>query len=600
MDRSKLALHWPKMLVCMIVSVFLFNHGELFIFRNLSKSLVPMPKTAEATYQFSPTGGGIVTGSNPAILGATAANDEGINVGDWRGAIADDGLHFGITSTTGGYNAYLDIGGVQLNNANVLIIQTQFDLDAAAPSTLVQICDWVSSTGVHAAADSECTGGGWRNLNLNDALITTTTATNYAWQVYDGYWDSTATSSISTPLSNFASSTDTIRVRYYSTTNTTSVVHVDFLRAFAVVNPVYAPSGAVQLSGGTPTGNYTLLTLGGVGQTGLDNARLGIPGTAGSISDFYLSFDDVRTYTGANTILVRAEYSCSVSGGLNHTPKIYNFNTSAWEDLASPIACSTTDVANAWAKNNITISDYVSNGEVRIGWYGLANGTQEIRLDYIYMMIGTTNTDGSGEISFGSLSAGTVDNTRTLDMTGTASTWSILSADDSVDIAATVAQSLTFTISDTTIGFGNLNAGAARYATGDAVGSASETEAHTLVVGTNAANGYTMTATGTTLTCSGCGGATVSAIGGTNTTSSAGTEQFGMRFSASGGTGAVAAPYAAGGFAFDTAAFPDQIASASGASANTTYSARYLANIAANTEAGSYSATVTYVATANF
>ncbi len=170
--------------------------------------------------------------------------------------------------------------------------------------------------------------------------------------------------------------------------------------------------------------------------------------------------------------------------------------------------------------------------------------------------------------------------------------------DDSVDIAATVAQSLTFSISDTTIGFGTLNAAAARYATGDTLGNGSETEAHNLIVGTNAANGYSLTATGTTLTAG--GGATVSAIGASNTASSAGTEQFGMRFSASGGTGAVAAPYAAAGFAFDTAAFPDQIASATGASSNTTYSARYLANIAANTEAGAYSATVTYVATANF
>jgi hypothetical protein len=172
--------------------------------------------------------------------------------------------------------------------------------------------------------------------------------------------------------------------------------------------------------------------------------------------------------------------------------------------------------------------------------------------------------------------------------------------DDTVDIAATVAQSLTFSISDTAIGFGNLNSAAARFATGDATGSATDTGAHDLVVGTNASNGYSLTATGTTLTCSGCGGATITAIGGTAVASSVGTEQFGMRFTASGGTGAVSAPYNGANYAFDTAAFPDQVASASGASANTTYSARYLANIAANTEAGSYSATLTYVATANF
>lgn len=169
--------------------------------------------------------------------------------------------------------------------------------------------------------------------------------------------------------------------------------------------------------------------------------------------------------------------------------------------------------------------------------------------------------------------------------------------DDQVSVTATVSQSLTFSISDNTIGFGTLSSGASRYATGDTSGSASEVEAHNIVIGSNAANGYTMAVTGTTLT---SGGNSITAIGSSNTAPAAGTEQFGLRLSASGGSGAVSAPYAASGFAFDSAAFPDQIASASVASANTTYSARYVANITANTEAGSYSSTLTYVATANF
>jgi hypothetical protein len=166
-----------------------------------------------------------------------------------------------------------------------------------------------------------------------------------------------------------------------------------------------------------------------------------------------------------------------------------------------------------------------------------------------------------------------------------------------VDITATVPQSLTFSISDTSISFGTLTAVSARYASGTASGDAAEVEAHNVIVGTNASNGYTMTVGGSTLT---SGANTITAIGAANTASSAGTEQFGLRMSASGGSGTVAIPYAAAGFAFDTAAFPDTIASATGASANTTYSARYLANITASTEAGSYTGSVTYVATANF
>ena len=85
------------------------------------------------------------------------------------------------------------------------------------------------------------------------------------------------------------------------------------------------------------------------------------------------------------------------------------------------------------------------------------------------------------------------------------------------------------------------------------------------------------------------------------TASTIGSEQFGLRMNASGGIGTVVAPYAtAAQFAFDSLNFPDQVASATGASANTTYSVRYIANIASNTEAGAYTSTLTYVATANF
>jgi hypothetical protein len=53
-----------------------------------------------------------------------------------------------------------------------------------------------------------------------------------------------------------------------------------------------------------------------------------------------------------------------------------------------------------------------------------------------------------------------------------------------------VNQSISFSISDNTIGFGALTPSSLRYATGDTNGSASETIAHTLSVTTNATSGY--------------------------------------------------------------------------------------------------------------
>jgi hypothetical protein len=167
---------------------------------------------------------------------------------------------------------------------------------------------------------------------------------------------------------------------------------------------------------------------------------------------------------------------------------------------------------------------------------------------------------------------------------------------DQVVVTAIVQPSFTFAISDNTIEFGNLSAGDDTFAD-DSGGNATETQAHTLSASTNAASGYVITMNGTTLT---DGAKSIDAIGSSNTATSVGSEQFGVRFIASGGSGAVSAPYAAAGFAFDTAAFPDEVAASTVSTATTTYSARYIANIAANTEAGSYTTTLTYVATGRF
>jgi len=240
-------------------------------------------------------------------------------------------------------------------------------------------------------------------------------------------------------------------------------------------------------------------------------------------------------------------------------------------------------------------------------WGAVFSGTQ----NRVLTLTAPTDGVGSTVVAANDRIIITYDNTNSVNATSPASyvigvsgtfgdtgsiTVNILS-DDQVSVSATVAQSLTFSISDNSIGFGTLSSSAAQYATGDTLGNASEVEAHNLVVGTNASNGYTMSLNGSTLT---SGANTINTIGASNVASSVGTEQFGLRMTATGGTGAVAAPYAASGFAFDSVAFPDQIASAAGSSANTTYSARYLANITSNTEAGSYSATLTYTATANY
>lgn len=167
--------------------------------------------------------------------------------------------------------------------------------------------------------------------------------------------------------------------------------------------------------------------------------------------------------------------------------------------------------------------------------------------------------------------------------------------------ASGVPQSLTFSISDNSIGFGMLSAVAVRYATGDTTGAGADTsDAHTISVTTNASSGYTLSLNGSTLTCGACGGATVSAIGGTAVASSVGAEQFGLRVILNSGTGSVSAPYNGSNWALDTASFPDEIGSGAGDNVTSEFGVRYIGNISPSTETGSYNAVLTYTVTATF
>jgi hypothetical protein len=333
------------------------------------------------------------------------------------------------TNASSGLNQQLQLDGVQLNGANKLELVMRAAASVATINRLYQICDWVSTTSVDTAADSQCTGGGWRTLNVRKVNITATAVTNYTWHIYDGYWTTSTTSNttVSTPLSNFITTDANKRLllRAYSTSAISGTHTLDFVQANVIIDPVYHAAGFTQTTGGSVTTSYintTNATL--TGQSGSDNTYLSVPGTAGSISDFYLAYKNIRTYTGMNTIVVVAEQSCSTTG-ISVTPKIYNFNSSSWENLTSAITCSATDAVRQLAKNNVTISNYISNGEVRVGWFGSGNSTVAIQLDYQYIILGSTNTDSSQcEISFGTGTATNCTNTRDLDSTlASPSTW---------------------------------------------------------------------------------------------------------------------------------------------------------------------------------
>lgn len=261
-------------------------------------------------------------------------------------------------------------------------------------------------------------------------------------------------------------------------------------------------------------------------------------------------------------------------------------SSAGWSDqtVADSAGVSTWGVATTSSTVTLTAPTGTS-GEVVAG-------------NCIRIQLGASAALGSNEIT-----NPTVAGSKTIAYTGSfgdvgTSTIQILD-DDQVAVTAEVLGSISFSISETAIGFGNLSATQDRYANTSG-GSNTEAVGHTMTAGTNASSGYAITVKGATLT---SGSNTITAIGGTHAATSTGSEQFGIRISDNAaGTGSAVDPYDdAAQYAYDaTASATDVVAEASGATADTIYSVRYVANIASNTEAGSYSTAFTYVATANF
>lgn len=295
-----------------------------------------------------------------------------------------------------------------------------------------------------------------------------------------------------------------------------------------------------------------------------------------------LNTDIVLTFTGMTTTGVAFD-DVDIATGDSGNCETANFTE---RTVAASAAAATWGVANA--SPAITLSTPTS------GAGALSAG------NCIRIKIGTnatTGTTGDTQIVNGTAGLKTFTINGSFGDSGEISVYLISS--DQVSITANVPQAMSFSISDNTIGFGTLTTANVRYATGNTSGATSPATAHDLQASTNASSGYTITVRGDTLT---SGSNTITAIGASNTAIASGTEQFGVRYAATGtGSGAVVAPYAASGYAYDaTATTTDVVAAATAPTELNYYNATYIANISAITEAGSYTATLTYVATANY
>ena len=169
----------------------------------------------------------------------------------------------------------------------------------------------------------------------------------------------------------------------------------------------------------------------------------------------------------------------------------------------------------------------------------------------------------------------------------------------SAEQCISIVPTLTFSVSDSSVAFGNLSSVIARYADTSS-GTSTNAVAHTMTASSNASTGYTLTYKGQTLT---SGSNTLSPATITNsTTGTPGTSQFALSLSSSGSAGIVSdynQNSGSGNWKFISNS-TESLVTTSGITTSETFSNRYISNIAASQQAGNYSTVITYVITGNF
>lgn len=290
--------------------------------------------------------------------------------------------------------------------------------------------------------------------------------------------------------------------------------------------------------------------------------------------------------TGTAVRSVKAE-ACTTASGACTTPAGF---TGASSDISGQptglgAASSWTDDSNT-GNLRITHASNVTapSGAVGIAWTGVHNPTADNTTFYLRV---TTYSDAAYSSA---LDSGTV----------------AVSTAEQITVNATVDETLTFCT-----GTSGITNSSCAGATGNTVSlgtiTPSTTGASTSQIGvsTNSSSGYAITVAGSTLT---SGANNIDALAA-QTGSVQGGEQFGINLrdnatpnigtdvSGSGTATATASYNTADQFRFVTG---DTIASKGSSDAHRLFTVSYIANVAGNTPAGSYTTNLTFVATATF
>jgi hypothetical protein len=297
---------------------------------------------------------------------------------------------------------------------------------------------------------------------------------------------------------------------------------------------------------------------------------------------------------GSTTVITFTGWSSLLIGTSSIDILVGNSSTTATQQV---VASSSSAGANVWgfatSSNVLTLTAPTS-------------GTVPTPGQVVIIKIGTNATSSiQGTQQITNPAAGSYTPTIGGNMLDSGSFTVNIVANDTVSISATVAQTITFSLSTTTLYFGTLSSVSSKYASSTGVNgdSATTTAAHNLQINTNAPYGYTISIQGDTLRSQQNPNDVITAIGAVSASPAAGTAQFGLFSTSTGGTGAsIDSTFGTfGRYGFDASTSTAVTFATGNVPTNTTtYNMYYLANITSLQAAGTYTTNVTYVSTANF
>lgn len=301
--------------------------------------------------------------------------------------------------------------------------------------------------------------------------------------------------------------------------------------------------------------------------------------------------------TAGDTITIdftNADFTLNSAGTWQTSDFAYTDNV---RSAQAPLAVGAAPACSAGA-NNYTVTIDATNNTFTIT--ACSSWTTSNTAAKTFVIYGTSAT-GAGTMT--NANADTNNSVFTITNTGSntdsGSGALVIETNDVVTVTATVNPTLSFSIGSSSVSLGTLST------------SSAGTGQHQMDIATNGTGGFSVTYNGATLT---SGANDINAYGATATSPAAGTEGFGINLKSNsspavsgsadpvtnaGATCNASTQYnSANQYAF-VASTTTTIATATGAS-DCTYHVSYLAEISSVTPAGSYSTSITYVATGTF